>query len=198
MQWQQQHLRICGSNKAAPREKKRKAAHGSFYTLKGTSLQLLKSNLGLSSVEKKGLGFGLWCWQRERWNESEFRIKSVDLVWEQVTKRLGLQWLQHMRFNGHFFIWESLKNRLFQREAAFINRCYSMWLFYFILQHYTACLCCKINQYTHHSWSPLHPHNGKRGIPRPGTVEHSIRSKVHLQGLRFCRHARTNCWNKHH
>lgn len=90
---------------------------------------------------------------------------------------------------------KSQKQAFFQREADFMN-CSQMFVTIYKKKK-KKILCRATNKYTHHSRSPLHPHNGKRGISCPGTVEYSIRSKVHLQGLRLCRHARTNCWNKH-
>lgn len=79
--------------KAPPHLRKKQGSAmggGPFNTLKATSPQLLKSNLGSELSGVKGVGFGLWCWQKERWNESEFRIKSTNLLKDQVTQRLGL------------------------------------------------------------------------------------------------------------
>lgn len=50
-----------------------------------------------------------------------------------------------------------------------------------------------VDQYSHHSRSPLHPHYGEGGISCPGTVEDGVRPEVHLQGLRFGSHAWANC-----
>lgn len=46
-----------------------------FCALKGTSPQLLKSNLGSELSGEKSLAFDV----DKRWNESEFRIESIDL-----------------------------------------------------------------------------------------------------------------------
>lgn len=46
---------------------------------------------------------------------------------------------------------------------------------------------------SYHARASLHPDDGERGVPSPGTVEHRVRAQVNQEGLRFCRHPGPDC-----
>lgn len=89
MQWQQRRFYISDSNRTDLWEWT-KAAHSPFNTLKGTSPQLLKSNLGSELSGVNGLALAFDVDKRKGEMSLNLRIKSTDLMWEQVGKRLAL------------------------------------------------------------------------------------------------------------
>lgn len=153
----------CDNNKVLQRGW---AAHKPFYTLKGTSPQLLKSNLssGTSRGKCLNLAFGADKEKlKRRWIQER-------LSWTVMSPIHELPFL-------YFLCFDKVKNaNYFKGDATMCEAFLS-----------------NVDQYSHHSRSPLHPHYGEGGISCPGTVEDSVRPEVHLQGLRFGSHAWANC-----
>lgn len=98
--YQQSNAEVVGKKK----EDEKKQTPGAFYTLKGNSTQLLKSNLGSGlGGERECLALPFNVDKRKRWNESEFGMARANLTTGGGYGK-GCNVFSILGFNRRFFI----------------------------------------------------------------------------------------------